>query len=252
MRSLEEVFLQVKDKAQFVGLEVNKGKTKYMEMSPRGVREQGAIRIGNDMFEKVKSFTYLGTEINSSNRISIEIKRRIMLGNRAYFANSKLLKSKLLTRNTKMRIYNTLIRPVVTYGCETWTMLQEDSKALMVFERKIVRRIYGPVYENGAWRLRKNREIETILQGKNILRFIKARRISWLGHVERMTENRMQKVMLNESLDAARRRGRPRVRWKQDVEKDLRAMGVRGWRRKAEDRDGWRMIVEEAKAHIGL
>jgi hypothetical protein len=74
-----------------------------------------------------------------------EINRRIMAGNRAYFTNMKLLKLTLLSRHSKVKLYKTLIRPVVTYGVEMWTMSAADENALCVFERKVVRRIYGPV-----------------------------------------------------------------------------------------------------------
>lgn len=69
-----------------------------------------------------------------------EINQRIMAGNRAYFANIKLLKSNLLSRNLKIKLYKTLIRPVVTYGSETWTMSVADEKALRTFERKVIKK----------------------------------------------------------------------------------------------------------------
>ena len=70
-------------------------------------------------------------------------------GNRSYFAAIKFFRSRLLSRNTKKLLYETLIRPVVAYGAEVWTMTKKEEQALLVFERKIFRRIYGPKYENG-------------------------------------------------------------------------------------------------------
>ena len=64
----------------------------------------------------------------------------------------------------------------------------EEERALAVFERKILRRIYGPVKENDLWRIRRNDELEAIIKGKNIVRFIKSQRIRWLGHIERMKD----------------------------------------------------------------
>jgi hypothetical protein len=87
-----------------------------------------------------------------------------MADNRAYFANMKLLKSTLLSRHSKVKLYKTLIRPVVTYGAETWTMSAADDNALRVFERKVVRMIYDPVREGERWRIRSNQELEEILK----------------------------------------------------------------------------------------
>ena len=72
-----------------------------------------------------------------------------------------------------MQIYSTLVRPVVTYGSESWTVTIEEERALAVFERKILLKIYGPVEENFLWRIRRNDELEAIIKGENIVRFIK-------------------------------------------------------------------------------
>ena len=63
-----------------------------------------------------------------------------------------------------------IIRPVVTYGAETWTMTKKEEQALLIFERKIFRRIYDPKYEDGEWKIRTNRELEELNKGKNIVK----------------------------------------------------------------------------------
>jgi transcription termination factor 2 len=85
-----------------------------------------------------------------------------------------------------------------------------------------------------------------------MVKFVKARRISWVGHVERMEDSRMPKRVMREKISTRRKRGRPKVRWLDDVQEDLREMGIEGWRRKAQDIDQWRRITQEAKAHVGL
>jgi hypothetical protein len=93
---------------------------------------------------------------------------------------------------------------------------------------------------------------DNIIRKKDIVRFVKARRISWIGHVERMEDSSMPKSVTNDEIYTKRRRGRPKVRWRDDVQEDLREMGIEGWRRKAQDIDLWRRIAQEAKAHVGL
>jgi hypothetical protein len=75
------------------------------------------------------------------------------------------------------------LRPVVTYGAETWTMTKKKEKALLLFERKIFRRIYGPKYEDGEWKSRMNRGLEELNKGENIVKWIKGQRISRLDHL---------------------------------------------------------------------
>ena len=86
----------------------------------------------------------------------------------------------------------------------------EEERALAVFERKILWKIYGPVKENELWRIRRNDELEGIIKGENIVRFIKCQRIRWLGHIERMQDTAIPKKMLYGELYATRRRGRPK------------------------------------------
>jgi hypothetical protein len=157
-----------------------------------------------------------------------------------------------INRSAKMQIYKTLIRPVVTYGFESWTIEKKDENILRRFERKIIRRIYGPVKQGREWRIRNNEEIDNIIRKKDIVRFVKARRISWIGRIERMEDSRMPKRVMREKIYTREKRGRPKVRWLGDVQEDIQEMGIEGWRRNAQDRDQWRQIAQEAKAHVGL
>jgi hypothetical protein len=76
------------------------------------------------------------------------------MGNMAYYANIQLFNSSLISRKSKLQIYRTLVRPVAAYGSESWTLTMEEERALAVFERKILRKIHGPVKENELWRIR--------------------------------------------------------------------------------------------------
>jgi hypothetical protein len=85
-------------------------------------------------------------------------------------------------------------------------MTKEDEQAVLVFERKIFRRICGPKYENGEWKSRTNRELEEISKRENIVKGIKGQRISWLGHLERREEDRVPKKIFTQELEGTRRR----------------------------------------------
>jgi hypothetical protein len=108
------------------------------------------------------------------------------------------------------------------------------------------------VRQGREWRIRNNEEIDNIIRKKDIIRFVRVRRISWIGHVERMEDSTMPKRVMRERIYTRKKRGRPKVRWLGAVQEDLREMRIKGWRRKAQDGDQWRRIAQEAKAHVGL
>jgi len=177
--------------------------------------------------EGVAEFIYWGTLISNDDSVEKEIQRRILAGNTTYFAAVSLFRSGLLSRDTEIILYKSLIIPVVSCGAEAWALTEKEEQAVLIFERKIFRRIYGPKYENGEWKSRKNRELEEMSKGENIVKWIKGQRISWLGHLQRMEEDRMPKNIFTQELEWTRRRGRPRKRWKEEVERDLQVLGLR-------------------------
>ena len=87
----------------------------------------------------------------------------------------------------KIKIYKTIIMPVVLYGCETWSLTLREESRLRVFENRTQRRIFGPKRnENGEWRRLHNEELHSLYRSPNIVRVIKSRRLRWAGYVARM------------------------------------------------------------------
>jgi hypothetical protein len=119
---------------------VKETKTKYMHLT-RNKKTIHELKIGEYNFEGISRFTYLGSVLTENNSIIAEINGRIKKGNATYYKNRKLLTSKLLTRNIKLRLYLTLIRPIVTYGAETWAATESELQKLLIFEWKFLRKI---------------------------------------------------------------------------------------------------------------
>jgi hypothetical protein len=116
-----------------------------------------------------------------------------------------------------------------------------------------LRKIFGPLQnEDGSWRIRMNYELNELIENADIVRFIKSRRIAWLGRVMRMDDKRTPKRILQWKPIGTRTRGRPRKRWIAGNEEDLQIMGVRWWRKPCEERAEWKKITEKAKTHSGL
>lgn len=142
-KRVKEVFEAIEKKAEKVGLKINADKTKFMVSISQNLRRRfgQSLEIGQYFFEIIDEFTYLKTIITSDNNESMEVKKRLAKANKAYFGLISLLKSKKLTRVSKMTIYRILIRPIITYEC--WMMKNVDAVGLGVSERKILRRIFG-------------------------------------------------------------------------------------------------------------
>lgn len=250
-RSVNDAFVQIEEAAGTMGLRINEEKTKYMISSKNEDRHhhlgQNAT-IGKYNFEVVKEFIYLGGVVDSDNNMSLEVKRRIMLANRAYFSLSHTMRSKIISRKTKIALYKTLILPILMYGSESWTMDTKEETILGCFERKILRKIFGPVCLGGEWRIRYNHELYQLYADIDIVKKIKVQRLRWLGHVERMEENAPQKrISLGPPPDGKRKQGRPSLRWMDDVEQDIKQLGLRNWREKARNRESWKDVLKAAQ-----
>jgi hypothetical protein len=229
-----------------VGLEVNPEKTKYMLMSrSQKVGQKRSIKIVNRSFEYVAKFKYLGTTLTDQNHMHEEIKSRLNLGNACYHSVQSLLCSRLLSRKLKVKIYKTIILPVVLYGCETWSLTLREEHRLRVFENRVVRRIFGPTRDEvtGKWSTLHNGELHNLYSSPDIIRQIKSRRMSWAGHVARMGEGRNVYRGLVGKPEGKSPLGRPRRRWKDGIKMDLGEIGWEGWIHLAQDRDRWRAVV---------
>jgi hypothetical protein len=102
------------------------------------------IKIAKRSIERVAEFKYLGTTLTDQKCMQEEIKSRLNSGNACYHSVQILLSSRLLSRNVKVKIYKTIILPVVLYGCETWSFTLREEHRLRVFENRVRRRIFGP------------------------------------------------------------------------------------------------------------
>jgi hypothetical protein len=145
-----------------------------------------------------------------------------------------------------------MIRPVVTYSSEIWTLTAKDDNNLRIIERHILRKISGPVNIDNIWRIRNNMEIDELIESADIVRLIKAQRIKWLGHIQRMDQARPTRKLLDWKPMGTRPVGRPRQRWHEDVMEHLKKLKVKNWKETAKDRRTWRDLAENAKPPKGL
>jgi hypothetical protein len=191
--------------------------------------QKQSIKIASRSFENVAKFKYLGTTLTDQNCMQEEIKSRLNSGNACYHSVQSLLSSCLLSRNVKVKVYKTIILPVVLYRCETWSITLREEHRLRVFENRVLRRIFGPKRDQmtGEWRKLHSEELHNLYSSPDIIRQIKSRRMRWAGYVACMgKERKLYKVLVGKP-EGKRPLERPRRRWEDGIGMDLREIGLR-------------------------
>ena len=137
---------------------------------------------------------------------------------------------------------------MLTYASETFTLTKRDRKQLNIFERKVYRRIFGPVYDNEKenWRILANKKIDASVKKPTIIKIIRLNILRWFGHVQRMEENRNPKRVLYMNLGTTRLGDGPRNRWQDEVREDGGIVGE-GWQEKVHNREEWKNLLRTAR-----
>ena len=211
--------------------------------------------FGNFLIEAVDAFKYLGSTVTRDDCIEEEINLRIASAARCAWSLDGTLKSRLISKTTKTLIYKTIIRPILIYGCETWRMTKLLQDRMSVYERSVLRRIWGPIVDADTGELRRLHNDELMQRAKipPIACVISAHRLRWAGHVARMGDERTPLQVMEGNPVGRRPLGRPRKRWRDSLKEDLQRIGIRheGWQQQAQDRSRWRQTVRAAKEHPG-
>jgi hypothetical protein len=136
-----------------------------------------------------------------------------------------------LSGNLKVKIYKTIILPVVLYGCETWSLTLREEDRLRVFGNRVLRGIFGPKRDEirGDWRKLHSGGLHNLYSSPGIIRQIKSRRMRWARHVARMGEGRNVYRVLVGKPEGKRPLGRPKRRWEDGIKMDLKEIGWGVW-----------------------
>ena len=150
-------------------------------------------------------------------------------------------------QNLKIKIYRTIIMPIILYGYETWSLTLREESRLRVFENRVLRKIFGPKRDEvkGEWRKLHIKELNDLYSSPNIVRMIKSRRMRWASHVACMGLGRgVYKILVGKS-EEKRPLGRPGRRWEDNINMDFQEMGCgdMDWIELAQDRGRWRKLV---------
>jgi hypothetical protein len=147
----------------------------------------------------------------------------------------------LLSKNLKIKIYRTILLPVVLYGCETWSLTLREERRVRAFEHRALRRVFGPKRDKatGEWRKLHNKELNDLYSLPNTVQVVKSRQMRWAEHVAHMGEDRGVYRVLVGKPEGKRPLGRPRHRWKDNIKMDIQegGWGHGDWMELAQDRD---------------
>jgi hypothetical protein len=135
----------------------------------------------------------------------------------------------------------------VNYASETWVLKESSIQKLLIFERKILRKIFGLTRENHLWRIKTNDELDKLIKHQNIISHTKALRLSWFGHVQRMPDSGTFQKIFNWTPVTVRSKGRPKQRWEDNIIQDIRQLNVKNWTTSVQHRVKWKNVDEKAK-----
>jgi hypothetical protein len=125
----------------------------------------------------------------------------------------KLFLKAIWCQEIQIKLYWSVTRPIVVYGCETWVLKESIIQRLSVFERRILRKIFGPTKEdNGIWRIKTNMELDEIIKHRNIINYVRAQRLGWFGHINSMPETSIVRKIHKWKPFTGRPAGRPKSR----------------------------------------
>ncbi len=153
----------------------------------------------------------------------------------------RLWRSNQLSLKWKVRLYNSIVKSILLYGCECWRVTKKDMNSLSSFHNGCLRKICKIYWPNKI----TNIDLWKKTNSCNIILEIRQRRLRWLGHVFRMPEDSITKTALRWTPQGKRKRGRPKTTWRRTIQAELQELGLT-WgeaERKAKDRQGWRGIV---------
>jgi hypothetical protein len=149
--SSNEVLEQMQATSSSAELIISTEKTKYMQGCGRSGMAINDIAIGKESFEEVSSFRYFRCLITGSNDLALDIKEKIAVGGRCFYAPGSIPRTRCIYPGKSKLIYIKIILPAVLFSGETWTLTEKSTATLMSWERNILQRIYGSVSIKGTW-----------------------------------------------------------------------------------------------------
>ena len=221
-----------------IGLRIHPGKTKVLRMGPVS---SNPIIIGTTSLEEVDSFTYLGSIVDKQGGTEADIKARIAKARTAFKQLTTVWKASNVSLRTKLRLFNSNVKSVLLYGCETWTTTKTAVKKVQTFINRCLRSILKIKWQDRI----SNEEVWVRTKQKHLEEEIRHRKWRWIGHTLRKPGSSITRHALQWNPQGSRDRGRPRETWRRCVDREMAANGLT-WNvvsKSAKDRKCWKKLV---------
>lgn len=229
----------LKAESEKCGLKINIKKTKAMKINSTA---DSNFKIGTEDIELVENFTYLGSVITPDGGAKEDILARINKAKGAFAQLHNIWNSSILSLNTKIKIFNSNVKSVLLYGCETWLVTEVLTNKIQSFVNRCLRRILKIWWPNTI----SNIELHRRTNQQPIATEISIRKWGWIGHTFRKDPDEVCRQALDWNPQGNRKRGRPKVTWKRTVLKEVENCG-KTWsetKRIARDRSKWRCFTK--------
>ena len=203
-------------KLEKYGLKMNTIKSEVMVLSK--LKRSCNIQVGGVKLKEVDSFKYLGVNFNNTAIMEKELDARLAKYSKNVGLLYPLLKERDIPIKVKVTIYKTVLRPILTYGCEAWVLIKRLKSKIQAAEMRVLRLIYGVTLREKI----RSEVIREKLKVESVLDFIERSQLRWYGHVKRMDATRYPRKYLDWKPTGKRSRGRPRNRWIQNIGDGIR------------------------------
>ena len=221
-----------------IGLRIHPEKSKLIRI---GDTSNNPVVIGDSALEEVDKFTYLGSIIDVQGGTEADVKARTAKARTAFKQLAKVWKASNISLRTKLRLFNSNVKSVLLYGCETWKTTKTVLNKVQTFINRCLRSILKIKWQDRV----RNEELWERTGQKAIEETIKLRKWRWIGHTLRKPCCNITRQSLQWNPQGQRKKGRPRETWKRCTEREMKAIGLT-WNelsRAAQDREKWRSLV---------
>ena len=235
-----------------MGLHINSSKTEVLfQPSPNNTSpEDPVISVDGESLKVVSSFKYLGSTITTDGRADKEITCRIQNACASFGKlENRLWKRPGIKLSTKCKVYRTVVLPALLYSAETYSLYRQHIQRLEAVQQRHLRRIMGIRWQDRI----SNVEVLRRAGLESVTATLAATQLRWLGHVARMEDSRIPKLVLyGEMAEGRRRQGGQKLRYKDVAKRHMKAMDLdpKNWEELAADRAKWRCSLYNGKATI--